>query len=160
MRQAMHVLDEVQPPARPAPGTLRPAHQHERDLVVEWMRAFSEEAGLQEGQAQAEQVADRKLAHGRLFIWEDGAPVSMAGTGPCISGIARIAPVYTPHEHRNRGYATNLVAALSRQALAEGATCCTLFTDLANPTSNKIYAEVGYRRIADWEEHAFERASR
>jgi predicted GNAT family acetyltransferase len=160
MRQAMHVLDEVQPPARPAPGTLRPAHQHERDLVVEWMRAFSEEAGLQEGQAQAEQVADRKLAHGRLFIWEDGAPVSMAGTGPCISGIARIAPVYTPHEHRNRGYATNLVAALSRQALAEGATCCTLITDLANPTSNKIYAEVGYRRIADWEEHAFERASR
>jgi len=31
-----------------------------------------------------------------------------------------------------------------------------LFTDLANATSNKIYAEVGYRRIGDWEEHAFE----
>jgi predicted GNAT family acetyltransferase len=31
-----------------------------------------------------------------------------------------------------------------------------LFTDLANRTSNKIYAEVGYRRFADWEEHAFE----
>jgi len=27
-----------------------------------------------------------------------------------------------------------------------------LFTDLANPTSNKIYAEVGYRRVGDWEE--------
>ena len=33
---------------------------------------------------------------------------------------------------------------------------CMLFTDLSNPTSNKIYAEVGYRRIADWEEYAFE----
>ena len=32
-----------------------------------------------------------------------------------------------------------------------------LFTDLANPTSNKIYAEVGYRRIAGWEEHVFMR---
>jgi predicted GNAT family acetyltransferase len=32
-----------------------------------------------------------------------------------------------------------------------------LFTDLANPTSNKIYAEIGYRRVADWEEHAFVR---
>jgi predicted GNAT family acetyltransferase len=84
----------------------------------------------------------------------------MAGTGPRISGVARIAPVYTPPEHRNRGYATTLVASLSRQLLTEGATCCTLFTDLANPTSNKIYAEVGYRRIADWEEHAFEGASR
>ena len=30
-----------------------------------------------------------------------------------------------------------------------------LYTDLANPTANKIYAEVGYRRFGDWEEHAF-----
>ena len=32
-----------------------------------------------------------------------------------------------------------------------------LFTDLDNPTSNKIYAEVGYRRTDDWEEIALER---
>ena len=32
-----------------------------------------------------------------------------------------------------------------------------LFTDLANPTSNKIYAEVGYRRTGAWEEIALER---
>ena len=34
-----------------------------------------------------------------------------------------------------------------------GRRACTLFTDLANPTSNWIYADVGYRRFADWEEH-------
>jgi predicted GNAT family acetyltransferase len=33
-----------------------------------------------------------------------------------------------------------------------------LFTDVANPTSNKIYASVGFRAFADWEEHAFARA--
>jgi hypothetical protein len=33
-----------------------------------------------------------------------------------------------------------------------------LFTDLANPTSKKIYAEVGFRRYADWEEQSFESA--
>jgi predicted GNAT family acetyltransferase len=27
-----------------------------------------------------------------------------------------------------------------------------LYTDLANPTSNRIYAAVGFRRFADWEE--------
>jgi hypothetical protein len=43
------------------------------------------------------------------------------------------------------------VAALSRHALAEGAERCALFTDLANPTSNKIYAEVGYRPLDAWE---------
>jgi predicted GNAT family acetyltransferase len=30
-----------------------------------------------------------------------------------------------------------------------------LFTDLANATSNKIYATVGFRRFADWEEYTF-----
>jgi hypothetical protein len=51
-----------------------------------------------------------------------------------------------------------LSAATSRRALARGARTCILYTDLLNPTSNKIYAEVGYRRVADWEELAFERA--
>jgi predicted GNAT family acetyltransferase len=32
-----------------------------------------------------------------------------------------------------------------------------LFTDLSNPTSNKIYADVGYRRIGEWEETEFTR---
>lgn len=44
---------------------------------------------------------------------------------------------------------------MSRRALAGGAPQVTLFTDLANPTANKIYAEVGCRRFGDWEEHAF-----
>jgi predicted GNAT family acetyltransferase len=33
-----------------------------------------------------------------------------------------------------------------------------LFTDLANPTSNRIYAAVGYERFADWRECRFEPA--
>ena len=34
-------------------------------------------------------------------------------------------------------------------ALDAGATVCTLFTDLANPTSNRIYQRIGYRPVAD-----------
>jgi predicted GNAT family acetyltransferase len=64
--------------------------------------------------------------------------------------------VYTPPEHRRRGYATALVADLSRHALRTGAERCMLFTDLANPTSNRIYARIGYRRCGDWEERAIE----
>jgi len=52
-------------------------------------------------------------------------------------------------------YAVSAVAEVSRRALAGGAPQVTLFTDLANPTANKIYAEVGYRRFGDGEEHAF-----
>jgi predicted GNAT family acetyltransferase len=35
------------------------------------------------------------------------------------------------------------VAAASRALLQQGARQCALFTDLSNPTSNRIYAAVG-----------------
>ena len=76
---------------------------------------------------------------------------------PAVTGVVRVGPVYTPPEHRRRGYAASGVAVTSRRALARGAGGCTLFTDIANPTSNKLYAEVGYWPVADWEEHVFQR---
>jgi predicted GNAT family acetyltransferase len=74
---------------------------------------------------------------------------------PPVAGTIRIGPVYTPPEHRRHGYASSAVAAASRRALSAGARQCMLFTDLANPTSNRIYARVGFRRCADWEELKF-----
>ena len=157
MREAMHTLDEVLDPPRPAAGGLRLASADERGVLIEWMAAFAREAGVP-GAEQAAALVDLRLGQERLFVWDDGAPVSMVGTAPVVAAVARVGPVYTPPEHRGRGYAGSAVAAVSRRALARGARRCVLFTDLANPTSNKIYAEVGYRRITDWEEHAFERA--
>jgi predicted GNAT family acetyltransferase len=61
----------------------------------------------------------------------------------------RVSFVYTPPELRGRGYASACVAAVSGRALASGKSFCTLYTDLANPTSNSIYQRVGYRRIGE-----------
>ena len=80
-------------------------------------------------------------------------------TQAAINGITprgvRIGMVYTPPEHRRRGYATALVGALSQRCLADGRSFCCLFTDLANPVSNAIYPKVGYRPVADVEEIDF-----
>jgi len=38
---------------------------------------------------------------------------------------------------------------LTEQLLAEGRRYCFLMTDLANPTSNAIYARIGYRPVCD-----------
>jgi hypothetical protein len=38
---------------------------------------------------------------------------------------------------------------LSRQLLGEGNRFCCLYTDLDNPTSNAIYARIGYRPVSD-----------
>jgi predicted GNAT family acetyltransferase len=155
MREAMHVLERVVDPPRPAAGRLRVALAADRPLLLDWTSDFMLEAGVATA-AQAEAMIDSRLQRGGMLVWEAGAPVSMLGVTPPVSGVVRIGPVYTPPRHRRRGYAGSAVAAASRRALAQGASRCMLFTDLANPTSNKIYAEVGYRRLADWEELVFE----
>jgi RimJ/RimL family protein N-acetyltransferase len=159
MSEAMHALEEVRDPPRPAPGALRVARSDERDLMIAWMVDFVGEAGVV-GASQAAGMVDGRMRHDGLLVWDDGQPVSMIGVAPAVAGVVRIGPVYTPPPQRKRGYAGSAVAAASRRALACGATRCTLYTDLANPTSNKIYAEVGYRRIGDWEEIALEPAPR
>ena len=154
MQEAIHWLDQVEDPPHQAAGELRPADRAERQLLVDWMRAFNYEAGVSAAD-QAEAMVDARLDHGRLLVWEDRQPVSMIGINPPVAGVVRIGPVYTPAEFRRRGYAGNAVADASRRALGAGATRCMLFTDLTNPTSNKIYAEVGYQRSGGWEEHVF-----
>ena len=57
---------------------------------------------------------------GAWLVWDDDGPVSLAAYGnPTPSGI-RVGPVYTPPEHRGRGYATSLVAELTAERLAAG----------------------------------------
>jgi predicted GNAT family acetyltransferase len=148
MAQALHALERVVPPDRPAPGALRAATDADRDLLLEWMRDFLIGEGLHD---EPTQMVDSR----QMWIWEDAQPVSVLGNSQAVAGAVRIGPVYTPLEHRGRGYATSAVAAVSQVLLEEGAQQCILFTDLANPTSNKIYASVGYRRVVEWEELAF-----
>jgi predicted GNAT family acetyltransferase len=156
LSEAMHVLDEVAALPHGADGCFRAARQSDRSLLVEWERAFARETGFGDDEV-AERTVDRRLAHDRQFVWDHRGPVSTAGVNAVVAGTARVGPVYTPAEHRRHGYATSLVAALSDHALASGAARCMLFTDLANPTSNKIYALIGYRRCGEWEDYAIDR---
>jgi predicted GNAT family acetyltransferase len=160
MREALHVLTDVIWPQRPPRGELRAATAAERELLVAWERAFVAEAGITPAAgAEAERTIARRLASNAQHLWVDerGQPVSTLAVSPRIAGTVRIGPVYTPPEQRNRGYASAAVATACAAALEEGAERCMLFTDLSNPTSNKIYAALGFQRCGDWEEHVFVR---
>ena len=117
MSEAMHVLDHVDDPPRPAAGTLRLPKPDERDLLVSWMEEFTTEAGLI-GVAQAGAIVDARLRQEGLLVWDDDRPVSLIGLNPPVAGVVRIGPVYTPPQLRRRGYAGSAVAAASRRALA------------------------------------------
>ena len=138
-------------PAPTTVGTMRTAGEADRALLAEWAHAFARETGLQGGPDELARSIDARVgAYPGIVVWEvDGTAVAMAGAGVSSPGIARVGPVYTPREHRRRGYATSLVAALTEELLGRGMRRCALFTDLANPTSNSIYQAVGYRPVAD-----------
>lgn len=153
----LHVLAELIPP-RPVPGRLARATPADIDLVEEWFAAFfgdaDEQAGRDRGvghdEVPARDVLLARITSGEIWFWldEGGRHVHLTGAGAPAYGVARVGPVYTPPEERGRGWASNAVAEMSRRILAQGARAC-LFTDQANPTSNRLYAALGYRPVVD-----------
>ena len=99
---------------------------------------------------------EAQISAGRFFLWVDEKPVSMALISPPTGDSQMVGGVYTPPALRGKGYATSCVAKLSQRVLDSGVPSCRLFTDLANPTSNKIYARIGYHPVADFEHYLFE----
>ena len=80
----------------------------------------------------------------------------MAAVGGPTPNGDRISWVYTPPALRGRGYASACVAALSQRLLDSGRRFCFLYTDLANPTANKLYQRIGYRQVIDASIYHFE----
>jgi uncharacterized protein len=158
--QRIYALRRVQAPR--VEGAMRLAGTVDRDLVLAWTVAFSREA-LHDDDANTgrlERSVDARLdgtETSGIVLWEvERGPVALAGFGgPTPNGI-RIGPVYTPPEHRGRGYGSAVTAATSQLQLDRGRRFCFLYTDLANPTSNAIYMRIGYEPVCDSRELVFE----
>ncbi len=147
----------------PAPsGRLRRATEDDADVVLAGYSAFHDEADAQAGREPEPGSGEHhtrdsvlvRIREGAEWLWElpDGTVAHLTGSGPPSYGVARIGPVYTPREHRGRGIASHVVGELTRRGLDDGTRMC-LFTDTANPTSNRIYAALGYRPVVDMAEH-------
>lgn len=144
----------IQPPL--PPGCLREADEGDLALVTDWVIAFRQEALHETGDLEKiKPQMERLILEQRIFLWDNGGPVSMAAsTRPTLHGVS-INQVYTPPEQRRKGYASACVAALSQIQLDVGYKYCCLFTDLANPTSNQIYMDIGYKPVCDFVEYRF-----
>lgn len=147
MRQGVYRLERVLPALR-APGVVRTGTAADSELLLTWLRAFWAEVGMDTGTPEEFLKSTLESEYRRLYLFEvDGQPVSMAGSGARTPRGRRVGPVYTPPEHRGRGYAEALVAHLSSELLEAGNQFCFLFTDLDNPTSNAVYERIGYEMV-------------
>jgi GNAT superfamily N-acetyltransferase len=139
-------------------GRLRPATVDEQEQVSSWYDAFmvdaDEQAGREPGASPHESPTPeemrRRIEGGRVFVWVDAddRPIHVTAATTPSYGVSRVGPVYTPREHRGRGIASRAVYEVSKLLRDSGERAC-LFTDQANPTSNKIYEAIGYERLVD-----------
>lgn len=145
-RMCIHVLEKVAFPTCPPTGSLRLAQAADKGLIREWGANFAHETGTGPTLAGlGERLVDQQC----LYIWDDNGPRSMLATVRATPGGATVNYVYTPRNWRGQGYATIAVASLSQLLLDCGRRFCSLYTNLANPISNAIYARIGYKPIRD-----------
>ncbi|SNS33138.1 GNAT family N-acetyltransferase [Actinomadura mexicana] len=139
-RLRLHRLETLRPFPTPE-GFARPAAPTDHDLLDRWYEAVTR------GHGTLGAVAGR-IASGDLNVWETGGRVvAVAGHGPRFGSAVRIDPIYTASEYRGHGYATAVVAAVTRSLLAAGVTEVVHVTTPANPAG---YRRLGFQPVADY----------
>jgi uncharacterized protein len=153
MRQRIHALTALNEPTQAPAGALRRMEPSDAELILEWMEAFVRETAII---GPAERFARPHLQRRNFYLWDDNGSKSVAAVVRDSPNGACLSAVFTPPAYRRKGYATAAVSALSAMLLSSGKRFCCLYTDLANPISNSIYAKVGYRPVRDDAIYAFD----
>lgn len=157
IRNAMDIMvlhKLIDPP--PAEGQFRPATMDELDTLTHWMCAFMEEALHEPADWDVRREACRKkIEEGFCWVLEapDGTLLSTVSTSRRMAHSIGISAVYTPPEHRNKGYCQFAVASLCQKMLTAGFDSCTLFVDQKNPVSNRVYKKIGFEILEDCSEY-------
>ncbi len=152
MNLRLFCLDKVVPPSDPAAGEMVNATAGDLTWLDAWTDGFITDCHLPPNDPGLPSPAVNLIEKDCLFLWKDETgPKAMAAFNRETPDSYSVSWVYTPRESRGKGYASALVAAVSQHALDSGKKFTSLYTDLANPTSNKIYQEVGYRHYCDFQ---------
>lgn len=151
----VYSLTKVKEVSKPS-GRLRPATKEDLFYLPYWHRSFATECGLDTSSFdESVTKLTRSVEAQTLYIWEDGHPVSMAAAGRKLLNGISVSLVYTPPHFRGHHYASSCVSELSQKFLDEGYHFVCLFADVHNPISNKIYTQMGYEYICDYEQINF-----
>jgi len=141
-----------------ANGAFRMLTQDDITFVPSWENAFYIDCNLSSQVVSKDETWARiktRIGKDLHYIWEDKEPVSQAVYGRETPTGGVISWVYTPPQFRGLGYATSVVAEVSKSILSRGKQFCCLFADAANPASCAVYRKLGYKDILVFNQFRF-----
>lgn len=123
--------------------------EEDRDLMIYWRYEFEIETGISqntpETKERVQQDVQEFMTNGRYWLFEyQKTPVSFVGFNAVISDTVQPGGVWTPPQHRNKGYAraaTAMILQLARDEWDKNKS--VIFT--ANPAAEKAYVSLGYQ---------------
>lgn len=158
-RDELYVLDlaRLVIPQALATGAVRCRHPEaaELELLVEWRASFSIEAlgALDDAELRRSSRADVLLQHQRGADWvllSSTTPVAYSVFNAMLPEIVQIGGVWTPPDHRGRGYARSVVAGSLLAARKQGVQRAVLFADPENAMARAAYLAIGFRIVGDY----------
>lgn len=123
-----------------------------KDVLTNWLKAYEIEALEAEDNLDlAVRIKNRIEVLMTADCWvllKNNQPVSLSAFNAKLEDIIQVGPVWTPPEHRNRGYARLLVGWTLQIAKTQGVKKAILFTD--NPAAVKAYESIGFKKIGHY----------
>ncbi len=150
MTQGLYKCTKVKMPSSLDENSFRKAELKDVEKIGEWMESFHAEAVPHDPPINGVEAAKAKIENNMIYVVEkDKELVSMAAWSRDIETSCSVNLVFTPKTLRKKGYASIATAKLTQHLLDTGKRETNLYTDMTNPTSNKIYMDVGYEFVCD-----------
>lgn len=150
VQQGIYRCRQVKMPSPEARAEFAVASEADISIAAKWIENFRQEAVPHDPQVDTEKLAAERIGKKLIHLLKfEGQPVSMAQFGRDIGTAACINFVYTPPKSRGRGFGSLVTAHLTNKLLLGGRSEISLFTDMANPTANKIYQAIGYEFVCE-----------
>ncbi len=148
MNQRIYYCDQVVSKSD-IEGIVRLTSMDDFPVLRYWINTFYSDVEGNEPMDETDKELIEVVKNKRLYVLElNGEVVAMTGKTRPLSNSETICLVYTPKHLRKKGYASKLVEEVTKLILTEK-EMVTLYTDLANPTSNSIYMKIGFKPYCD-----------
>ena len=150
LRLCSHKLESLTEPVRTPNGCADLARPEETELLAAMYLDMEREAeGMELPWEMCVEKMQGYIELGHLFVWrtEEGEITALASQDDCAP-YSKISTVYTPPQHRRKGYAEAVVRHVCGAIMADGLTPI-LYTDGDYEASNACYRKIGFRQLAE-----------